>query len=340
MPLLHPAISLHTTATCPRECLGTGATQDSHMSLSSFRVPFSMRSLMRPGVPTRTSTPRRSAPSCGPYGLPPYTHSVATENAVPMCSKSACTCRSSDQYSCDARKSLAAAAGNRIEVSTNHTHRCSLPSWCLTKPHLLGQLAGGQQHDDGGRAAVDAAAVGAQRLLELLHDRQHKRQRLAAAGARAAHQVGAADQVLEGLRLQTLSNARSCTFGRTQSQSGSLFCSESSTLRHHVRTCIRKQHWVTAGTWIGNSALIPFLISSCLISGLRLKLSSARGSASLAGSVAAVTGGDTATAALTVDWSLCEDDVDGVASGEASAALAAFFCFLTFFTGCGGNIAR
>ena len=90
---------------------------------------------------------------------------------------------------------------------------------------------------------------------------------------------------------------------------------------------------------MGNSALMPFLISSCLISGLRLKLSSARGSASLAGSVAAVTGGDTATAALTVDWSLCEDDVDGVASGEASAALAAFFCFLTFFTGCGGHTA-
>jgi hypothetical protein len=51
-----------------------------------------MWSFTRPGVPTTTSTPRFKMPSWGPYGVPPYRHTVLRPVAWPMYSKSACTC--------------------------------------------------------------------------------------------------------------------------------------------------------------------------------------------------------------------------------------------------------
>lgn len=42
-------------------CAKASAEVGTHKSLSNLRVPFSMRSFTRPGVPTTTSMPRRRA---------------------------------------------------------------------------------------------------------------------------------------------------------------------------------------------------------------------------------------------------------------------------------------
>ncbi|EUA19527.1 dNA/RNA helicase, superfamily II [Mycobacterium xenopi 3993] len=55
----------------PRSSISSASSSTSTDSLPSRRCPCWARSRSRPGVPTTTSAPARSAWICGSYGRPP-----------------------------------------------------------------------------------------------------------------------------------------------------------------------------------------------------------------------------------------------------------------------------
>jgi hypothetical protein len=67
--------------------------------------------------------------------------------------------------------------------------------------HLLGELARGRQDDDARLAAKRALGAAGGRAEQRLDDGQDKRERLAAAGARAADDVAAGQGVVEACGL-------------------------------------------------------------------------------------------------------------------------------------------
>ena len=85
-----------TSSAKPILSISSASSRTRKRSSDRSRVPFSRWSMIRPGVPTTTWTPRRSAESWTPYPWPPYTGSTWTpgrwaayrSNASETCSAS------------------------------------------------------------------------------------------------------------------------------------------------------------------------------------------------------------------------------------------------------------
>ena len=85
-----------TSSWKPILSISSASSRTRKRSSDRSRVPFSRWSMIRPGVPTTTWTPRRRADSCTPYAWPPYTGSTWTpcrwaayrSNASETCSAS------------------------------------------------------------------------------------------------------------------------------------------------------------------------------------------------------------------------------------------------------------
>mmetsp|Transcript_20182 Transcript_20182/g.62763 ORF Transcript_20182/g.62763 Transcript_20182/m.62763 type:complete len:238 (-) Transcript_20182:411-1124(-) len=84
-----PRIALMSSAK-PMSSIWSASSSVANRTDVSLSVSRSMWSLMRPGVPTSTSMPARSADTCGPIGAPPYTQSSVTVGEMPSTSRPTC----------------------------------------------------------------------------------------------------------------------------------------------------------------------------------------------------------------------------------------------------------
>mmetsp|Transcript_30346 Transcript_30346/g.76029 ORF Transcript_30346/g.76029 Transcript_30346/m.76029 type:complete len:255 (-) Transcript_30346:521-1285(-) len=88
-----PRIALMSSAK-PMSSIWSASSSVAKRTPCSLSVSRSMWSLMRPGVPTSTSTPERSDETCGPMGAPPYTQSSVMVGETVSISRPTC-CASS-----------------------------------------------------------------------------------------------------------------------------------------------------------------------------------------------------------------------------------------------------
>ena len=107
-----------TSSAKPMSSILSASSSTTCLTLVRRRLPPSMRSMTRPGVPTSTSTPPRSAPCCGKSPTPPYTHSVTRrtsrlEKSSPTCLASSRVGASTSARGARPRASLAALSPRR-----------------------------------------------------------------------------------------------------------------------------------------------------------------------------------------------------------------------------------
>mmetsp|Transcript_27459 Transcript_27459/g.84742 ORF Transcript_27459/g.84742 Transcript_27459/m.84742 type:complete len:346 (-) Transcript_27459:543-1580(-) len=102
-PAGHSPKMRSTSSAKPMDSISSASSRTTWYADERSRLPRSMWSMTRPTVATRTSTPRRSAPSWGPYDTPPWKQIVEKPCVSARSLSSASTCFASSRVGASTR---------------------------------------------------------------------------------------------------------------------------------------------------------------------------------------------------------------------------------------------
>lgn len=265
--------------------------QRAHLMCVRSRVWRSRWSFTRPGVPTTMSTPLRRALSWGPYWDPPYRHSVARPQPLPMWSKSACTCSRYPASGHDCGQLCPApAAGAECPTQTavhsmtaaRHARACCNASSATDSLHML-KLAVAQH---GHCTCLASSRVGVSTMTRGLRPRSGcfpatagaSRSTMGSTKARVLPQPVLQQQQAQPclLEWQQLSTSRQQAFpsvaavrgghDRWHARHAGTWHAEGGHEAHLARPTTSKPSrvWARVCAWMGNSAAMPFSSSLAL----------------------------------------------------------------------------